>query len=170
MANIINTLDCATGAKNVGFGSCVLDPKKIVGAIEVPFGDFLSAANLASQSALQTALLAKMTLDSPLQRWYPIHNLEGLEDSSGELTTQTLGYGGAYPVREDYYKWKFQFVSGGLCLLKNLRTHNGIGKYYYFIDETGLIFGRRSGTGLTSTLLPIPMQFFYAQPFKINEV
>lgn len=168
MANIINTLDCSTGAKNVGFGSCVLDPKKIIGAIEVPAGDFLSAANLASQTALQTALLAKMTLDSPLLRWYPIYNFENIEPGSDALTLQTMGYGGEYVVREGYYKWLFQFVTGGLCLLKALRTHNGTGKYYYFIDEKGVIYGRKSGVGLASTLLPIPMQYFHAQPFDIN--
>lgn len=169
MANIINTLNCADGAKNTGNGSCVLDPKKIIGGIEVPFGAFLTAANLASQSALQAALLAKVTLDSPLLRWYPIWNFEGLEDTSDELTKQTLGYGGEYPVREGYYKWKFQFLVGGLCLLKNLRTHNGSGKYYYFIDSDGVLFGVKSGIGMASILKPVPIQYFYAEPFKIND-
>lgn len=169
MANIINTLNCADGAKNTGFGSCVLDPKKIIGAIEVPFGAYLTAANLASQTALQTALTAKMTLDSPLLRWYPIWNFEGIEDGSDELTLQTMGYGGEYPVREGYYKWKFQFITGGLCLLKNLRTHNGSGKYYYFVDSDGVLFGVKQGIGAASTLRPVPIQYFHAQPFKVND-
>lgn len=169
MANITNTLNCADGAKNTGHGNCVLDPKKIIGAIEVPFGAFLSAANLASQTALQTALLAKMTLDSPLLRWYPIWNFEGLEDNSDDLTVQALGYGGEYPVREGYYKWKFQFITGGLCLLKNLRTHNGTGKNYYFIDSDGVLYGTKRGIGNASNIYPVPIQYFHAQPFKIND-
>ncbi len=165
MATLLNTLDCANGAKNVGYGGCILDPKNIIGAIEVPKGDYLSAANLATKAALYTALLAKATLDSPLLRWYPIWNLEAVTINSGDPTIQTLGYGGKYVVRDDYYDWMFQFVQGGLCLLKNLRSHNGAGKNYFFIDREGLIIGVKNGVNL----YPVPLQFFYAHPFKIND-
>lgn len=165
MASILNTLDCANGAKNTGFGSCVLDPKNIIGVIEVPKGDYLSAANLASQSTLYAALLAKVTLDSPLLRWYPVWNLEAVTVNAGEPVVQTLGYGGKYVVRDDYYDLMFQFVQGGLCLLKNLRSHNGAGKNFFFIDREGLIIGTKVG----DKLYPVPMQIFYAHPFKMND-
>lgn len=158
----INKLVCVGVGANTGFGDCVLVPGIIVGALLFRRKTEIDATDL---EALQASLEALAQAAEPKNRMYPIHGFEQPQDGTEDKTVQTMAYGGKYPVREGSYDWKFQFVQGGLCLHKSLRKFNGTGIHVLFYDANGVIYGVKSGTSLQT----IPLQFFWADPWKAND-
>lgn len=161
MANI-NQIACIQGGANTGFGDCVLNFGTIAGAFLVPKGFEITPAQAQDlQQTLQDAAFAA----SSKERIYPIHNLEQITNNSEDKTVQTLGYGGKAVVREGDYDWTFQFIQGGMCLLKSLRKFNGPGRHAIFYDSNGVLFGQKIGDNLAG----IPLQFFWANPWSPND-
>lgn len=167
MSSALNAFNCITSGGNTGSPSCAIDIKNIVGAIILPSGFSFSAANLATESAFITAAQAA-TLAVRSGRIYPIHGFEEITDSTEKAVIQTLGYGSRQVVREGYYDWMFQILKGGFCLLKSLRKFNNQNVDVLFVDANGLLFGVKIGTGDTATLKGIPLSYFYAAPFTVN--
>lgn len=159
MANKRGQLNCAENTKNVGFGSCVLNIKQIMGALIYDGPRTFSAAEIAD---MQATLIADTHADSKLLRMYPIHNFVAPTDNSEALVIETFDYGAKAPVRDGDNDWTFRFTDGGNCLLNALRTHNGK-RWVLFYDNLKQLFGFNK-LGAFAT---IPLQFFYAHPFKL---
>jgi hypothetical protein len=161
----LNNLACASNVANVGFGTCYLDLKQIVGAIIVPNGYELTSIELAS---LQASLVADSKAANKLSRIYPIHKIVGVTANTEEKTVQTFSTGAKAVVREGKYDWTFQFVEGGLCLSNALRSFNSNGAWsILFYDEKYVLFGRKGSTA--GSLYGIPTNYLWAQPFTPND-
>lgn len=166
---LLNTIACATDVKNTGFGTCVVDPKKIVGAIEIPRGKVFTPAELADFPATIKALIAAA---SKTDRAFPVGGFQAVTDNSEEPVFQTLGYGTPAPVRDGNYVWIFQYLKGGICLSNALRSRNGgAAGDFLFYDDQGLIIGTRVETSTAGTfgLGGVPVDVFYAYPWKVND-
>lgn len=154
----LNELNCAEEYKNVGFGTCVLDPKLIAGAILFNTKRSFTAEELVDfQSTLQDAAWD----DSPTSRTYPVHNFVQVTDNSEDVSIQTYDYGDKSITRDGFYDWLGQFRKGGLCLSSSLRSLNG-DRFALFYDKNGVIFGYKAN-GLLTT---IPV-LFYEKPWKL---
>jgi len=157
----VNEIACATDMRNTGVGTCVVNPTKIVGAFKVPANFSIPDAFATTVSALRTYLTESTLKDSVLERIFPVHGFKGYTSSSEELVQATLGYGSQVPVRDGNYRWTFQFLDGGLCLLKALQSHNYQSSRWIFYDDQGLLIGwrRQLVTGGSYDLTGIPTTF-----------
>lgn len=164
----LNRVICAADANaNTGFGDCVLTFGTVRGAFLVSPNLKLDAAQLAN---LQTTLTNLANADSPSERIYPIHQFLQITDATEDKSITTLGYGGKYPAREGDYDWTFQFMNGGMCLLKALQTFNGSGKHVIFYDENGMLFGTMTGNETDGfTLSGIPLIFFWSNKWRPSD-
>jgi len=161
MSNLNRTI-CVAGGANTGLGECPLIPKNIIGMFIVPNNFELTPAQIATiQVSLQTAAAN----DSPASRIYPVHNFVGLTDNTGELVTETLGYGGIAPITEGKYDWTFRISRGGLCLQKALRKFNNKPARVLFYDASYVLYGAMSG----ANLIGIPLEMFYALPWTLSD-
>lgn len=159
---VLNKKTCIVQGANTGFGNCVLSFAHIAGAILVPRGTQFTPEDLEDfQAALETRAMAA----NPQQRIFPIHHFEQVTDNTEDKTIETLGYGGKYPVREGDYDWTFQFLQGGICLLKSLRKFNGAGMNALFYDANGVVFGQKIGDNLAG----IPLVFFWADQWRPSD-
>lgn len=153
----LNELNCSESQRNVGFGTCFLDPKLIAGAILFNAEKSFTQAELDD---LQTTLQDKAWHDTKSSRCFPIHNFVTLTDNTEDETLQTFDYGDKIIVKEGDYDWVFQYTDGGLCLQSALRTLKGK-RFFLFYDKDGTLFGYNKG-GLLTT---IPVNF-YAKNWK----
>lgn len=158
MSTKLNQIECANNYRNVGFGTCVFDPKLIAGAILFPEDRTFTDAEVAD---MQATLIAAAKADSKTARAYPIHNFEELTDNTEDPVIQTKGYGKKSVVRDGDYDWTFQFSDGALCLLTALQTFNGATPFLFY-DKKNRLIGTTKG-GKLSTISP---QFFHAYPWK----
>lgn len=163
----LNKLNCGTSKANTGYGDCVLNFGKIIGAIEVPFDLVLTQTEL---SDLQKTLIDLIQADSKGKRIYPFPTFEAITDNSQDPTLQSLGYGSQQVVKDGNYNWVFQYINGALCVSNKLRTHsNSYGKFLFF-DDKNVLFGT---TGYTNTgikgISGITMDVFYPFPWKAND-
>lgn len=159
MANKIGQLACLDNTKNVGFGGCFLDYKQIVGAFLYDQPRTFSAAEIA---VLEATLADEASKDSKALRMFPIHNFVAPTDGSEGVVVETFDYGAKAIVRDGDNDWSFQYVDGGNCLQKALRSHNGK-RWVLFYDKENKLLGYDK-QGLLSA---IPLQFFYAEPWKL---
>ena len=163
----LSTLNCVTGAKNTGIGSCYFDPKNIVGAFLCPPNFVIPAAQLAT---LQAYLLAQSEIDSKALRIYPIGNFFDFKDSSEAPVVEKFGYGQSNTVRDGVYDFAFRFRLGGLNLSNRMRSFNGGSFWYIFIDSKNQFMGTQAtdNTG-AATVGAVPPIEFYTDPFKLND-
>lgn len=157
--NNLNELNCDVLYKNVGFGTCVLEPGLIKGVIL-----FNASKTFTDEEreALADTLQAMAYADSVSGRAYPLHEFLQVTDNTEDVTIQTFDYGTKAFVRDGDYDFTAQFLNGGLCLLGSLRSLNG-NKYALFYDDKGVIYG----TVDADRLKTIPIQF-YAQPWRLR--
>lgn len=160
----LNAFNCIPQGGNTAVSNCAIDIKSIRGAIILPAGTSFSAASLATEATFLAALqVATYAIKSA--RAFPLHNFEEIKDDSEQPKFDTLGYGNEALVREPFYKWMFQLIKGGFCLLKQLRKFNNQNVDVLFVDEDGLLFGLM----VNGTLQGIPTSYVYASPFKVND-
>lgn len=163
----INAIDCSTGIKNSGVGTCFLFPSFMRGALKVS-PDFRIPGTYADSLALRTALIAAAQADNASQRLFPLHNFKTITDNTEDTVMQTMGDGTQVPVRDGNYNLTFQYLDGGLCLHQNLRSWNGNG-YYLFYDDQFIIYGwRQQNEDGTYSIGGIPA-LFRANPWKFND-
>jgi hypothetical protein len=161
----LNELVCAADVANTGYGNCYLDMQQIIGAILVPNGYKLTAAELQT---LSTTLAADAKVVNKLNRIYPVGGFLQITDNSEDKTIQTFGYGGKKVTKEGSYDWSFQFTEGGLCLLKALRSFNSNGKWsVLFYDSNFVLFGTTGSEA--GALYGIPTEMIWAAPWKPND-
>jgi hypothetical protein len=164
----VNSLQNNVASRNVGLTTSFLDPRLIKGALIVPKGYTILAADLA---ALQTKLLADAAANSKAARIYPIANLVDFKDSSEKAIRQNFGYGPSKTVRDGAYTWQFQFTKGGHTLLSALRIFNGDAWDYLFVDSKNVLIGQIYVDPVTGAkgVQAIPSIDFYAEPFSLND-
>src|ERR1051325_5733244 len=157
----VNEIACATDLRNTGYGTCVVNPKKIVGGWKVPPDFSIPDAFATTPTALRTYLDDACLNDVAMQRLFPVYGFKAITSNSEDLVQQTLGYGSQVPIRDGNYRWTFQFTDGGLCLLKALQSHNYQASRWIFIDEDGLLIGwrRQMVNGGSYDLAGIPVTF-----------
>ena len=163
----INNIYAAQTPGNVGLGQAQFDPKVIKGALLVPKGYTLTAANLASlQTYLQNAAMA----DGKTARVYPISGFLEFKDGSEKAPEQSFGYGAKVIVRDGMYTWSFQYMQGGKSLNDKLRTFNGSFWDCFFVDANNVLLGQTytDSTGAAG-LKAIPLIQFYCPPFALND-
>ena len=119
----LNDPICASTGSNTGIPSCIITPKNIVGAIFLPKGTALTAAEVATSAAFITKLQA-LVLNPVATRAYPIGPFVELSDKSEETLYTTTGYGVKQFVREGKIGYQFGIMAGGLHLQKALRAFN----------------------------------------------
>lgn len=159
---MINSYNCQAAGSNTGLSDCALVIEKIAGAILVWKGFSLSAADLASDSTLQAALIAAASADLKADRAYPIGNFVDIADNSSDPEQQTFGYGPVVNTSDGIVNWSFPFLKGGLCLLKSLQAFNASDIRVLFYDTAGTLFGWKVG----DTLKGIPLIQFVAPAWK----
>lgn len=158
----VHQLDCSVNERNTGFGGCFLDWKIIKGMFLYDNPRSFTTAEIAD---LQGTLNADAINDIKADRMYPIGNFTTPTDSSEDVVVQTFGDGSKAIVRDGILDWTFQFTKGGYELLKSLRTHNNGAPYALFYDKNNNILGTTDEFGNFSA---IPLQFFYAKPWKMS--
>jgi hypothetical protein len=159
MANKRGQLNCTEDAKNTGFGSCFEDWKLMKGAILYDAPRTFTDDEI---SDLQNTLEADAWTDTKAERGFPMHDFRAATDGTEDPVIQTYDYGSKDIVRDGDNDWSFQFRDGGNCLQQSLRSHNGK-RYAIFYDKENKILGyKKSGSFAT-----IPLQFFYAYPWKL---
>lgn len=174
MANISGILSQAAASGNVKPSAIYLDVKNIVGVILAPKGYQLSNTALASQASVIAALQADINNASKASRLYPIFGFEQIQDGSEDITVQTTSIGSRHVVREGYNDWKFEFFTGGLSLLTNLRKFNkqSTAHDFFFMDAGGRIIGMQAKDASGNVIMqaiPSDGGFFWAHPFKMND-
>jgi hypothetical protein len=164
----VNSLQNNISSKNTGLTSSFFDPKLIKGALIVPKGYIIAAADLAT---LQTKLLADAANDNKASRIYPIANFLDFKDASEKVIKQTFGYGVSKTVRDGAYTWQFQFTKGGHTLNSAIRAFNGDAWDYIFVDKNGTLIGQIYADPVTGALgiQSIPSIDLYAEPFALND-
>lgn len=166
----LNSLSCLQITANTGIGACPIDPKNITGVILAPKGFTLDAT---SASTLQTALEAAALSVTKSTRILPIYSLGEPKDSSEDVTIQSFNTGQKAVVREGYQDWTFQIIeSGGIDLLKKLRTLNVVNTAYdfFFVDSQNLLIGTIDPNSATNIkAIPSDGGYFYAHPWKMND-
>lgn len=155
----VNEIKCASAYKNVGFGTCIFDPKQIAGALLFPDAKTFTQQEITN---LQTTLANMAKADSKTARMYPLHRFVAISDNTEDVTVQTFDYGAKFIVRDGDYDASFQYLDGALCLHTALRTFNGPTPFLLY-DKKGVIIGSRTSAGLLKTIEP---HFFYAMPWK----
>ena len=163
--SILNIPTCESNAGNTGVPSCYFDLGKIKGIFLTKKSTYLSAANLASETALLTAMQTAVMATGDA-RLYPMFRFQAINDQSEEAVTSTSGYGEVQFSREGMYNWTFELADGGMCLQKNLRKFNGQSGYsVYLVDDKNQLIGKKDSSG---NLWGFDIGFFYAHKLQIN--
>jgi hypothetical protein len=155
----INKPLCATQFGNVGYGDCVLDPQKFVGAIQVTKDFQIAEGDVGTLEAkFITATHAAIGT-----RIFPYHNFTALTDNTEDVTINTSDYGSKTVVRDGYYDFTYRYQKGGVMLHQQIQKNAGSGKYFLFYDDSGTLYGYKSG----DVLKGVPTDIFYANPWRL---
>lgn len=165
MATILNAANCAVNVGNTGSPDCVFDPQLIVGGYLVPSAFELTAANLATEATLQTALRAAI-LAPKGQRIYPLPYGEALTDNSADVTLQQLSGGASIPVKDGDYDITQQYLRGGACVSNQIRKFTGTNYKFIALDADGTLIGTKNTAG--DGIKGAPLIYFYGYPYKFN--
>ena len=165
----MNIVDCVKGTvMNTGAQKCPLRIEQIIGAILVPKGSYLTAAQML---ALKTSIETNTFSSSETTRWYPIQGFVNVEDKSTEAQIETKGYGGMSIGSDGKYYWQFEH-DGGLTFHKILSSfHNKQADYdVYFID--GKVWGKGAILGNQKNndgyLYPFDLEMLLVPTYKIG--
>ncbi|WP_315823006.1 hypothetical protein [Paraflavitalea speifideaquila] len=164
----LNQFSCLTISANTGIGACPVNFKNIVGAILTPKGFKATTASLA---AFKTALINAAQAAQKSSRLYPVYDFRPLADNSEAPVIQTFPTGQKVVVREGVSDWTFQFIAGGIDLLKRLRLLNAASTSYdfYFVDSQNFILGVSDEENDALMAIPSDGGFFWAHPWKSND-
>lgn len=163
--SILNTVVCSAAGGNTGIADCSLTLKNVIGGFLAPASFELTAEQLVSAETVLAALIAAVNNDNPALRIYPLPETVTFTDNSEDVVLQTFGFGAAVPVRDGKYNLTFQYTRGGNCINNALQKFNSGNYRYIGFDAAGVLFGTKVGTSLKG----IPLDYFYAAPFKFND-
>jgi len=167
---MINQIVCTSAGGNTGIPDCALTLKNTVMGFLVPGAFELTAAQLLTPEATLAALSNAAGNDNPSLRIYPLPEAVGVTDNSEDVTLQTFGYGAAVPVRDGNYNLTYAFTRGGNCVNNTLQKFNGQNYRFIGVDASGVLYGTKVTTSTGTVFLKgIPLDYFYAMPFKHND-
>lgn len=124
--------DCIDSKQNLSKSRCSKLPALPLYMITTPDDFVLTTANLASASALRTALQDALegALDSRIYLW---PKFSSAEDASEETVYNETPFG-SRKIRDGNYRFKFM-ISKSLCLHKAMFSHSGTGGRVIIIDS-----------------------------------
>lgn len=157
---MLNQLECAQAFANTGVGECDLIPSNIVGMYIVP-----ASFRIGPEDDVFKTLRDAAEADVARDRIYPVHNFVGVDDNTGDLNEETLGYGGVAVLSEGKYDLTFRIGQGGLCLQKRLRQYNAVKPRVLLIDANGIIFGQM----VDGELAGIPLELYFARALTLSD-
>src|SRR5688572_28987773 len=124
--------DCTDSKQNLSKSRCSKLPALPLYMITTPDDFVLTSANLASASALRTAL--QDALEGPVDsRIYLWPKFSSAEDASEETVYSETPFG-SRKIRDGNYRFKFM-ISKSLCLHKAMFSHSGTGGRVIIIDS-----------------------------------
>lgn len=132
---------CGPASGNIGNGGgCNFDIGLIVGAMPVPKGTVLTAAQVAD---LRATLQAMLVNDTYASRAFRMGRFLEIDDQSEERQQKTWGYGKKTTTRGETYDWVFYYTDGGLCMHKNMMNFapNAANYDYFFYDDNRNLIG-----------------------------
>jgi len=151
MTYILNTPSGGTASKgNLGIAPQQFDFKRIVGGFIVPEDGFLTAAEIATQATLKTALQTKTTADDRSTRWFPFYGVTDFAASDVAPQEWTSGYGDKEMTGDGSYSHILTFREGGLMRHANFRQFNDETVKVIYIDTEGNLLGTQDGSGQIS--------------------
>lgn len=154
----LNKPVCATSFGNTGFGECTLDPAEFEGAIQVGKDFSIATGDLATLfTKFDTARHAAIGA-----RLFPYKNFISVTDNTEEPSITTTDYGAKYKTRDGDYDITFRYIKGGVQAHQEFQKNEGDGKYFYFFDKKGVLYGYKSG----GALKPIPVDQFLVLPWR----
>jgi len=165
----MNVVDCVKGTvMNTGAQKCPLKIEQIIGAILVPKGSYLTAAQML---ALKTSIETNTFSSTESTRWFPIQGFVGVEDKSTNTQTETMPYGGMKIGADGKYYWVFRHDGGltGHAIMYSF--HDKQNDYdSYFIEgkiwNKGAILGtKRNDDG---NLYPFDLEMIMVDLYKIG--
>lgn len=160
--SVLNQYACASAGSNTGIPDCAVTPKNFVGGFLVPNSFVLTDSQLATSSSALAALQAAASADNQGSRIYPLPPFLSVTDSTAQPITETIG-GTPFIVRDGKYDFEMRYIKGGLCVSNALQKFNNGNYRIMLFDASGLLVGTKVGTGL----MGIPLNYFYARPFRI---
>jgi hypothetical protein len=124
--------DCTGSKQNLSKSRCSKLPALPLYMITTPDDFVLTTANLASASALRTALqnALKAAVDVRVYLWPKFSNAE---DASEETVYSESPFG-SRKIRDGNYRFKFM-ISKSLCLHKAMFSHSGTGGRVIIVDS-----------------------------------
>lgn len=151
---------------NTGNPSNIMVPKKIVGAMLVPYTYAVSAANCATSSLFITEM-QKIILAEPTTRGYPIGPFTDNTPKTEEDVYVKSNYGVSTFVRDGKIGWAFAMTAGGIGLQKNLRAFNQTKAHkLFFWDSDKTWFGVDDGAG---GMKGFEIEDFHAKAWSVND-
>lgn len=164
----LNAFSCLEVNINTGIGACQVNFKNIIGLILTPKNFSVTTASLAN---FRTALVNAAQAAAKSARIYPVYDLRPLADNSEEVVIQTFSTGQRQPVRDGMLDWKFQFVAGGIDLLKKLRLVNQASSAFdfLFVDANNTVIGVADEENDKLKAISSNDGFFWAHPWKAND-
>lgn len=165
----MNVVDCVKGTvMNTGAQKCPLKIEQIIGAILVPKGSYLTAAQML---ALKTSIETNTFSSTESTRWFPIQGFVGVEDKSTNTQTETMPYGGMKIGADGKYYWVFRH-DGGLTGHSIMYSFHDKQNDYdaYFIDgkiwNKGAIIGTKKNDD--GYLYPFDLEMIMVDLYKIG--
>jgi len=129
----------AAAKANLGLAKFPVMPALIKGMITTPLTFKLTAANIASDAALQTALQALLNNVSKDSRGYYWPLFKKVDNISTDTVYDTNVLG-KIPVFDGIYNFKIYFYEG-IVFHQNMFTHNGGNARVFFIDTNQVLWG-----------------------------
>ena len=136
---------------NTGIETLGINLEKIVGVMFAPSSLTFTAANIATDAALITALQAAV-LAAKTSRIFPLLTADGIvasTDNTAEAAVEESDYGNMMGVTYKKHNYTFRIGNNGMYLNQQLYKYVGNKNLSVFLlDGTGKLLARKSGTGM----------------------
>lgn len=142
----LNYVQTSSGTANLGVPTeKSWDPGIIRGAVAIPKGTIITAANAA---AFTDYLQARLILDAKTDRWQRFPRFVELEDQSTDKQEKEYNYGDKVIIRDSVYQFQFLFIEGGFPAYQAVLNMKGRERDFdiLFYDHQMSFWGTRAVT------------------------
>lgn len=152
--------NCTTGIENTGFFSCIEEVMKdAVGVIIVPRVANDGTTNkivIASDTLNASFFNDKFNQSDSSKKWFPVLNLEEVEETFDESVTKEYSSGTSVFLRNGAHNFTSLLTGKSYSIIKAFESTRCVDHGVYVIDSDGKMSGIRSDDGLD--MLPYPVQ------------